>query len=172
MTPPRLHSAPLCQILAALIVLASISAGCRKSTPPGADRLSGAVKGSYYSLLHWKEGLRVLLIDNVTGSHAHSGSGSTSGPIYRESGEIASQEGLAYRYELETPDGKKAKFSIAGKPYDLTSGQVFLIAVNGEELAVKQLAHDLSKLDPTRESCEKFIQADLEIAEYLSRSSK
>ncbi len=51
----------------------------------------------------------LLLVDDIhLGSHHEGGSGSTTNPVYFQSGSATSADGRGYKWQLETTDGKAA----------------------------------------------------------------
>ena len=52
--------------------------------------------------------------DIVDGGHHNNGSGSTTDPIFRQSGDAQAADGRGFEYYLETRDGQQAEFTIDG----------------------------------------------------------
>jgi hypothetical protein len=159
-------------ILPILLVILLALVACGGTTPPGPNAVYGGVNGqASYLLLDWQEGLRVLIWDDIVeGGHDNSGSGSTSDPVYHQSGGAQAADGRSYEYELETSDGLKAEFTIDGVPYDLEQGRLFLIRTAGDGTRVQQLDLDLSGLTPTNDSIVAFGKETPEIAAFIAES--
>lgn len=156
--------------LSALIVLL---AACGRTTPPGPNAVFGAVEGmASYLLLDWKEGLRILIWDDIVdGGHDNGGSGSTTDPVFHQSGGAQAADGRSYEYSAETSDGLQADFTIDGRPYDLEQGRLFLIRTAGDGTLVQQLDLDLSRLTPTNDGINAFGQETPEIAAFIAESA-
>ncbi len=152
-------------LLALLLVFGA--AGCQKSTPPGPDVASDQVGNTTCTLLTWKEGLRINLWFDSTGNFHYSGSGSTRDPIYTETGQVLAADGRTIDWKVETSDGKSAAFSIAGQPYDLAKGSLFLVTTQGGKTQVQQLVFDLSKLPAVHESCQAVASSSPEVSSFI-----
>lgn len=148
-------------------------AACGRTTPPGPNAVYGTADGqASYMLLDWQEGLRILIWDDIVdGGHGSSGSGSTSDPVYHESGSAQATDGRGYEYNLETSDGLQAQFTIDGAAYDLDQGRLFLIRTAGDETQVQQLDLDLSGLTPTNDGIVAFGRETPEIAAFIAEST-
>jgi hypothetical protein len=146
---------------------------CGRTTPPGPNAVFGAAVGqASYLLLDWQEGLRIMIWDDIVdGGHGNSGSGSTSDPVYHESGSAQAADGRGYEYNVETSDGQQADFTIDGRPYDLEQGRLFLIRTAGDETQVQQLDLDLSGLTPTNDGIVAFGRETPEIAAFIAEST-
>ena len=83
--------------------------------------------GGSYTLLQWKEGLSITLVDDSNGGHHSSGSGSTNDSMWRGQGSIRGQDGQEIAWWVETADGKSATFVLDEQAYDLTKGTLFLV---------------------------------------------
>lgn len=144
------------------------TAGCRaRSTPPGADAMSASDLEMSFLSLRWKEGLRLLFVDDLKGEHASRGSGSTESPIHTVVGSAGPANGARCAWKLETQDGKSAKLTINGKDYDLSQGTLFVIKASGDEIDVHQLKRDLSTIPLEVESCLVQLKKDAEITKIL-----
>ena len=152
--------------LLALLLVAG-AAGCQKSTPPGPDLASDQVGKTTCALLTWKEGLRINLWFDTTGNFNANGSGSTSSPIYTETGLVLAADGRQIDWKIETTDGKSAAFSIAGQPYDLAKGTLFLVTTQGGKTQVQQLVFDLSGLPAVHESCQAIAGRSPDVSSFI-----
>jgi hypothetical protein len=157
----------------ALIMLLLMLAACGRSTPPGPNAVYGAAVGkASYLLLDWQEGLRILIWDDIVdGGHGYSGSGSTSDPVFHQSGDASAADGRSYEYSVETSDGQQAEFTIDGTTYDLEQGKLFLISTTGDGTQVQQLDLDLSGLTPTNDGIVAFGRETVEIAAFIAEST-
>jgi hypothetical protein len=116
--------------------------------------------------------LRILIWDDIVdGEHDNSGSGSTTDPVFRQSGSARAADGRGYEYALETSDGLQAAFTIDGAPYDLEQGRLFLIRTAGEGTRVQQLDMDLSGLTPTNDGIAAFGRETPEIAAFIAENA-
>jgi hypothetical protein len=138
------------------------------SAQPGYDQLVSSRPDVTY--LKWKEGASLLLVDDIFlgGSHHSGGSGSTNNPIYSGSGSAKAADGGAYKWQVETTDGKAVKFSIDGKEYDLSKGSLFVMKVKGDKTEVHQLKRDLSTIPFDTRKCEEALKKDAEVMKLLS----
>jgi hypothetical protein len=143
-------------------------AGCgTRTTPPGPGAMYTSAPGMNIVYLRWKEGLRVLFVDDVKGGHNMSGSGSTSHPVHTETVTAGSPEAGGYECQLETEDGKTAICRINGTEYDLSKGTLFVVKANGEKVEVHQLKRDMTTIPFDTKNCRDPIQKDGEIRKLL-----
>lgn len=154
--------------LVALLTISILSVSCQRTTPPGGNIVSGKLDNAGYTLLHWDEGLRVMLWVDITDGMHSSGSGSTGDPTYRMEGYAAADDGRRVEWTLQTTDGKRATFNINGQPFDLASGALFLIKLEDERTQVQQVHRDLSTLEPTNEGCEAFADTDPDVQGFIA----
>jgi len=152
--------------LALLVVL--VLSGCTSSTPPGASTAGGVVGDGAYTFMQWKEGLTILIWDDIRGSHSNHGAGSSSDPVFRQSGQAESPDGRSYSYQVETENGVTARFTIDGKEFDLSQGTIFLVKTKGAETSVQQLSRDLSEVSFADEAFREMAQSDPDVAALIS----
>ena len=146
-------------------------AGCRpRSTPPGADTTSASDGQMSFVSLRWKEGLRLLFVDDLKGDHASRGSGSTESSVYTQVGSAGPANGARCDWRLETVDGKAARLTINSKAYDLTKGALFVAKANGDEFSIHQLQRDLSTLPAEPLECQAALKRDAELMKLLGIS--
>jgi hypothetical protein len=148
-------------LLALAVLWCAAVVGCgRRTTPPGASVLYAQIPGTgtHFQFLKWQEGLAILFVDGIAGSHTTSGGGSTSDPVHHRTGQVKSKEGHGYDWELETTDGLTAKFKINDTNYEVGKGTVFVVHLNSELATVHQLDLDLSKLNFDQNDCLSFLQ--------------
>lgn len=162
-----------------LIMCVAIVAGCATTVAPPAptpQTVSGMTRDrTSYTFLKWNEGLAIMLVDQCD-VHSMSGS-SIDGESDRRKGDAhwwdkdtkEWQDG--YEWELQTPDGRTAQFSINNVQYDLEQGRVFRIDAKGDQVAVRQLDRDLANVQPNRTSCNNFVTADPELTKTAEGSN-
>ncbi|MGD2077240.1 MAG: hypothetical protein PVH18_02595 [Chloroflexota bacterium] len=171
----RIFSSPARRYVAGLLLAAILVplTACTGTTPPGPNAVFGGVDGqASYLLLDWQEGLRLLIWDDIVeGGHHNSGSGSTTDPVFRQSGGAEAADGRTYEYALETTDGIEAEFSIDGTAYDLEQGRLFLIRTAGDGTQVQQLDLDLAGLTPTNDGIVAFGRETPEIAAFIAENA-
>ncbi len=172
-TPSASGRPPAIVSLILIVLLSALVACGGSSSPPGPNAVFGAAVGkASYLLLDWQEGLRILIWDDIAdGGHGSSGSGSSSDPVYRESGSAQAADGRGYEFNLETSDGQQAEFTIDDVAYDLDQGRLFLIRTAGDGTQVQQLDLDLSALTPTNDGIVAFGQETPEIADFIAESA-
>lgn len=139
--------------------------------PPAPQSVASVGPDVAFRFLRWKEGLNLLLVDDIhLGSHPAKGSGSTNNPVHTESGMASSRDGRGYTWQLETTDGRTAKFTIDGKEYDLSKGTLVVVRTKGETVQVLQLNRDLARdlagvLDA--DGCRDYLKKDGEVMKFL-----
>lgn len=156
-------------------ILLGLSACASKSTPPGANIIFGNLSapegfGGSYTLLQWKEGLSISIVDDSQGGHQNSGTGSTEDPVWRGQGSISSQNGQDITWQVETTDGKTAKFFINEQPYDLTEGTLFLIKTNSGSPQIMQHQSRHHGTCSDDESCQQLLQQDPAILQFIQET--
>jgi hypothetical protein len=120
-----------------------------------------------FVLLQWKEGLTVILADDV-GGHRVSGSGSTASPVWTERGSASSADGRGYTWQLESADGRTANLTIDGKAYDPSRGGLFVVRTKGGRTEVHQLVRDLSAVPSDPGGCREYLKKDGEVMKLLA----
>jgi len=157
----------LCFIASIGIALVICLVGCgTRTTPPGPTTIGTSAPGMSITFLRWKEGLMVLFVDNVKGSHRSGGSGSTDNPVHTATVSAGPETG-GYKCQIETKDGKSATCRINGKEYDLSKGTLFVIKAKGEQVEVHQLKRDLTAIPFDADGCREPLQKDAEIRNLL-----
>ena len=144
-------------ILILLLALLLTATACApRTTTPAPAVAAGAVDGTGYRFLRWNEGLAILIWYDFRGD---SGSSSTSSggnfgqlPTYTIHGYAESEDGERFEWEVETTDGETARFRLAGEPYDLSQGTLFIVTMEGGRADVTQLEQDLSDVEPNHAS--------------------
>lgn len=146
--------------------------GCgAPSTPPGPTTIGTSAPGMNITYLGWKEGLRILFVDDVKGSHQSGGAGTTTSTVHKSVGGAGSGQ-TSYQWQIEATGGTSAKCQINGKEYDLSKGSVFVIKAKDEDVGVHQLQRDLSAIALDTEGCRDPIQNDAEIRKLLGLSNR
>jgi hypothetical protein len=153
-----------------VIAVALAISGCRPyaSTPPGAGIVSSTGTGFNFTFLKWNEGLRLLLVDDVKGSHHAGGSGSSSDPVYTARGASGVEGQGGYHWQIGSKDGKSGNFRLNGKEYDLAKGALFVIKANGNEIEVHQFDRDLSAIPHDANKCREHLEKDAEVQKILA----
>ena len=156
-------------------ILLGLSACAGKTTPPGANMIYGPLIvpegfGGSYTLLQWKEGLSISIVDDSPGGHQSSGSGSTEDLVWRGQGSISSQNGQEITWRVETEDGKTAKFFINEQAYDLTQGTLFLIKTNSGSPQITQHQSRHSGTCSDHESCQLLLKQDPAVLQFIQET--
>lgn len=170
MTRPGIAS--IFWIAPVLGILLGLGACAGKTTPPGANINFGSLMvqenfGGSYTLLQWKEGLSISIVDDSQGGHHNAGSGSTEDPVWRGQGSITGRNGQDITWRVETTDGKTAQFFIDEQPYDLTKGTLFLIKTDSESIQVTQQQGRHSGSCTDDESCQQLLKQDPAILQFI-----
>lgn len=156
-------------------ILFAMGACASKATPPGADVIFGSLTapqgfGGSYTVLQWKEGLSISIIDNSQGAHESSSSGSTEDPVWIGQGSIGSQNGQDVIWRVATTDGKTAQFFINEESYDLSQGTLFLIKTNlgSPQIMQPQSSHNGPCSDG--ESCQEILKQDPAVLQFMQET--
>jgi len=155
-----------------LLLLMVLAACGSQSTPPGGHSVSGSYDGrAGYLLVHWPEGLRIMIWDDLPhGAHHHGSSSSSGDPVFHMDGGAQGSNGQGYSYILESAGGVEGSFSIDDIPYNLDRGKLFLIRTGGGETRVEQLDVDLSGLAASNAGVEAFGQHLPQIIAFAAAS--
>ena len=154
-----------------VILLMATFIGCSKSTAPGADIAGGLFEKASCTLMKWKEGLTLMIWHEATTSVNNHGSSSTESSVYTLEGYAELEDGNRIEWDLETSDGKTAKFAINNINYDLSEGSLFIISTINEEPTITQLNHDLSGVQTNRDSWIAFGKSDPDVANFIENLS-
>lgn len=150
-----------------LLMFTMILSNCSpKSTPPGPDSAFGKFEQTAYSFHRWEEGLVLMIWHDVSESSMCEGSGSTTDPAYRLQCYAESKDGRRVDWEVQTADGRTARFRIDGISYDLSDGALFIIKTR-DGARVIQLQRDLSSVHPNRESVTTFARSDPDVLSFI-----
>ena len=150
-----------------VILLMATFVGCSKSTAPGADIAGGVYEKASCTLMKWEEGLTLMIWHEATLSVSNHGSSSTESSVYTLEGYGESEDGNRIEWDLETSDGKTAKFAINSIDYDLSEGTLFIISTESGEPIITQLNHDLSGVQTTRDSWVAFSKSDPDVSDFI-----
>lgn len=146
-----------------------------KTTPPGASFVYGQVLvpegfGGSFLVLQWKEGLSIVLVDDIDGNHANSGSGSTEDPIWRGKGAATAADGRQVSWRAETTDGKTAAFFLDGQSYDLAEGTLFLIRTRGGQTSVAQHKTNPAGRCLDSADCQLWLKNDPVVMQFVNET--
>ena len=150
--------------------------GCGgKTTPPGASFVYGQVLvpegfGGSFLVLQWKEGLTIVLVDDMGGDHESSGSGSTRDSIWRGKGAARAADGRQVSWRAETADGKTAAFFLDGQSYDLSQGTLFLIRTRGGPTSVAQHKSNPAGRCSDSTDCQLWLENDPLVMQFVQET--
>ncbi len=158
--------------VAALFTLAACAG---KSTPPGASFVYGQVHapdgfGGSFTALLWREGLTIVVGDDIAAGHQNSGSGSTENPVWRGQGGALAEDGRAVSWRVETTDGKTGSAFINRQAYDLAQGTLFLIRTRGGQKSLIQQKRDLAGRCLEPDDCERWLRSDPTVAQFIQET--
>lgn len=158
-----------------MAILFGLASCAGKTTPPGASFVYGQIHvtegfGGSFLALRWKEGLTILLVDDIAAGHESSGSGTTEGPKWRGQGGAVAADGRDVSWRAETTDGKTVSFFINGQVYDLAQGTLFLIRTTGGRTSVIQQKRDLAGRCSTSDDCELWLKNDPTVAQFIQET--
>jgi hypothetical protein len=163
---------------AALVTLVPMG-GCWTRSPPSEPReISGEVPelkatskylSPEFKLLRWSEGLNLLVVDALGFRVRVAMSGRMRAGFYHCEGSAENSEryGSGYKWELDTPDGKRATFKFGGKEYDLSEGTLFVIKANGDNVEVRQLNRHLPALAFDKRVIAEYLKNDSEVRKIV-----
>jgi hypothetical protein len=154
-----------------VVLLAVALSGCLvRSMPPGADIAGGKVGQAGFTYLRWQQGLAIMVWHDLDSAMNH-GSGTAGDPVYRLRGHAASPDGRRVEWQVETTDGKTARFRVDGVDYDLDAGALFVLTIQDGVTGVKQLDRDLSGVQTDYESCVAFARSQPELVRLIDGPS-
>jgi len=166
---------PVLLVVLLLGILFGLGACAGKTTPSGANFIMGTFitsdgTGGSYTVLVWKEGLSISIIDDAQGGHNNSGSGSTEDPIWRGQGSIGNPDGQDINWRVETTDGKTAKFFINEQTYDLTQGTLFLIQAKDGSPQITQHQSQSNGSCSDDQSCQQLLKQDPAVQQFVQET--
>ncbi len=154
-----------------LLLGLGLTACFRATTPPGPDMAGGGYENANYEFFHWQEGLNIMIWhESVTESSCDSavGYGVDTNIVQCR---LLTKSGFEFTWDIATKDGRTAEFMLAGQPYDLDNGNVFLIKTVDGQLDVQQLPRDLSDVDTTHDSITQFGLSDPAISQFIEATT-
>lgn len=169
MSPRPFRRSRFALLLACLAALGCLRAVAPSTPPPAPVGVQGGMADGGFFFVQWKEGLAVLVVDDIAGggNRSYGGHSSSSNPFHTSTGSVTSNDGRRYAWELKSRDGQTADFRLEGVGYDLAQGTVLVVRTKGGKAKVVQLTRDLSGLSPDTASCQAFIEKDAEMMKLL-----
>jgi hypothetical protein len=159
-------------VLRACLAIAGLAGCAPRITAPAADVAAGAIEGTGYRFLRWKEGLAIMIwydFRGDSGSSSTSNGGGLGAPsTYTIHGYAESEDGGRFEWEVETSDGETARFRLDGESYDLSEGTLFIVRMEHGRADVIQLERDLSGVEPNHASIVAFARGDADLAPETS----
>lgn len=83
------------------------------------------------------------------------------------SGRLRGHEGMAIDYKYVSEDGAQGTANVDGRTYDLTKGNLFLVATEGKMFRIKQLVRDLTGIPFTPPGLQDWAMRDDEIKQFF-----
>lgn len=145
----------------------SLTACLTRTTPPAPNTAGGTYENVGYQFFQWPEGLNIMIWhESVTESSCDSavGYGVDTNIVQCR---LLTKSGFEFTWDIATKDGRTAEFMLAGQPYDLDNGNVFLIKTVDGQLDVQQLPRDLSDVTTTHDSITQFGLSDADIRHFI-----
>ncbi|MCX7044417.1 MAG: hypothetical protein NTX50_02885 [Candidatus Sumerlaeota bacterium] len=134
-----------------LFVFLAVCGGCGKmGIETYASSCSGIREKGGFTYSRWKEGLAIMVCYDIVGMH-ESGQIPSNFALMKHVWRIKGSD-REFGWQVETKDGRTAKFTLDGKDYDLTKGALFLVKTKAGGTQVQQLNHDLSGMQSTSDS--------------------
>ena len=159
-------------LLAAFLL--TITACAPRTTAPAPDVAAGAVDGTGYRFLRWKQGLAILIWYDFRGDSASSSTSSGGGlgarPTYTVEGHAKSADGRRLEWRVETTDGRTASFRLNGEPYEVSRGTLFIVRMEDGDADVTRLERDLSRVEPNHASIVAFARGDPDLAPLVGQA--
>jgi hypothetical protein len=97
---------------------------------------------------------------------------SSSGVGEKFSGVVERPDGRKVTWDCVTPDGRTGTVGIDGTKYDLANGALFLVSVRGPGPTVRQLAYDVSRLNPEDDSIPRLAAEHADVAAFVANAPK
>lgn len=168
----QLHAIRIMKAGMLLLLMAGFISSCYpKSTPPGANNVSGSVGHTLYWYHHWQEGLAILVWHDFSyGESNCGGSSSTEDPLYRINCTVKAGDGRQFSWEIHSSDGLTADMWIEGQKFDLSQGTMFLVGSRDNKLELVQLQKDFSALAPSHETVSALAITDDDIANFVTNA--
>ena len=159
----------------ATAILVGLSGCGGKTTPSGASFIFGSLivpegVGGSFTVLQWKEGLTVVLVDDIEGEHTSSGSGSTEDSTWRGQGSARAADGRQVSWRVETTEGKTAAIVINEQKYDLEQGTLFFIRTSGGQTSVVQNKRNPIRRCSDYEECHLLLKNDSMVMQFIQET--
>ena len=151
-----------------LVLALLILSACQSKTPPGSNVFSNTIQDAGCTFLVWKEGLRLMLWVDMTGSSGTHSSSSTDDPMFRQTGYAQAADGRRIEWQLATANGRTATFKIGDQPFDLAQGTLFLITTTQGSPQVQQLQYELAALPSAPSSCERVATDNAAVKHFTA----
>lgn len=159
--PTWLSLVPL--VLVAILVTYLSSA--MRAHAPGLAATDGSVGKAGY-VYYWSErGLRLMIWHDAAEVALLTGSDGAAETARWLAGRAIAEGQPLFDWEIETADGRTARFRIDGTAYDLSQGTVFLVRSKGRQIEVEQLQRDLSSTQPDAETVAHFAASDAALSD-------
>jgi hypothetical protein len=126
--------------------------------------------GGRFAVLQWKEGLTVVLVDDIDGGYGVSGSGFPGGPAWRVESAPRAADGRQVSWRVETTDGKTAAMFINEQEYDLVQGTLFLIRTRGGQTRVMQHHRNRAGRCSDYEECQLLLKDDPRVMQFIQET--
>jgi hypothetical protein len=154
--------------LVLVAILVAILSSAMRARAPGLAATEGTTGQAKY-VYYWSErGLRLMIWHDAAEVSLVTETSGTARPARRLSGRATTGGQPLFDWEIETTDGRTARFRIDGIVYDLNEGAVFLIRSEGGRIEVDQLQRNLSIVQPDAEAVAHFAANDA----YLSDATR
>ena len=139
--------------------------GCTENStglPPEPESVHGETAGNeHYTFLAWKNGLRLLVVDDFRGPINRKSDFSLGDESPYVFSENVKTEEIEMSWAMQTQDGKTGRFTLDGDEYDLTDGSVFVARQGADGFVVEQINADVSMLEPKTEAIGSFVSQNL-----------
>ena len=146
----------------AIFVLAFVGMiGCNGTStglPPKPESVYGeTARNEHYTFLAWKNGLRLLVVDDFRGPINRRSDFSLGNDSPYVFGENVKTEEVEMSWTIQTRNGRTGRFIIEGDEYDLTNGAVFVARQGVDGFVVEQIDADVSLLVMKTEEIGSFV---------------
>ena len=153
---------PLKVIAFAIFLVSFVGmAGCTGNSgglPPKPESVYGETnQNQHFTFLVWKNGLRVLVVDDFRGPINRKSDFSLGDDSPYVFGENVKTEEVEMSWTMQTNDGRTGRFTMDGDEYDLTNGSVFVARQGVDGFVVEQINADVSKLEQKDEQIGAFV---------------
>lgn len=157
--------------LATLLLTCTLVAGCNEvaKNPPDV--------GGPNSLHTWSDDgqssagtvFRVGTLFVIWTDSPNGGGGSESASMHSVTfqGRLITSDRGQVNFSGESADGRSGTAVIDGRSFDLSKGNLFLVATAADGYRVKQLKRELANLKADSEALRDFAKADIEIQEFF-----